>query len=63
MSALAGKVKSIEFYNALSQRIYYENIFNISDIKVNVSTFRKGIYFIKVNFESTKVVSSKLILN
>jgi hypothetical protein len=62
-SNISEKVKSIEFYNALGQRIYYENVFNISDIKINVSNFRKGIYFIKVNFESTKVVSSKLILN
>jgi photosystem II stability/assembly factor-like uncharacterized protein len=62
-SNISEKVKSIEFYNALGQRIYYENVFNISDIKINVSNFRKGLYFIKVNFESTKVVSSKLILN
>lgn len=62
-SNISEKVKSIEFYNALGQRIYYENVFNISDIKIDVSNFRKGIYFVKVNFESTKIVSSKLILN
>lgn len=62
-SNISDKVKSIEFYNALGQRIYYENVFNTSDIKINVSNFRKGLYFIKVNFESTKVVSSKLLLN
>ena len=62
-SNVSEKIKSIEFYNALGQRIYYENIFNASDIKVDVSNFRKGVYFIKVYFESTKVVSSKLILN
>ncbi|MCH3882506.1 T9SS type A sorting domain-containing protein [Tenacibaculum aquimarinum] len=62
-SNISEKVKSIEFYNALGQRIYYKNVFNTSDIKINVSDFRKGLYFIKVNFESTKVVSSKLILN
>lgn len=62
-SNISEKVKSIEFYNALGQRIYYENVFNSSDIMINVSNFRKGLYFIKVNFESTKVVSSKLILN
>ncbi|AUP79928.1 T9SS type A sorting domain-containing protein [Flavivirga eckloniae] len=62
-SNVSEKAKSVEFYNALGKRIYYENVFNISDIKINVSNFRKGLYFIKVNFESTKVVSSKLILN
>lgn len=61
-SNISEKVKSIEFYNALGQRIYYENVFNSSVIKINVSNFRKGIYLIKVNFDSTKLVSSKLIL-
>ncbi|MFH6768148.1 YCF48-related protein [Gaetbulibacter aquiaggeris] len=62
-SNVSEKVEFIEFYNALGQRIYYRNVFNISDIKINVSNFRKGLYFIKVNFENTKVISSKLILN
>lgn len=62
-SNISEKVKSIELYNTLGQRIYYRNVFNISDIKINVSNFRKGVYFIKVNFESNKVVSSKLLLN
>ncbi len=62
-SNVSEKFKFIEFYNALGQRVYYENTSNISDIKIDVSNFRKGIYFVKVNFESTKMVSSKLILN
>ncbi|MDO5979403.1 YCF48-related protein [Flavivirga spongiicola] len=62
-SNISEKIKSIEFYNALGQRIYYENVSNISHIKVNVSAFTKEIYFVKVNFESNKAVSSKLILN
>lgn len=56
------KVKSIEFYNALGQRVYYEDFFNSSDIKIDVSNLRRGMYFIKVSFESAKIVSSKLIL-
>lgn len=57
------KVTAIEFYNTLGQRIYYENVSNISDIKIDVSNLKKGIYFVKVNFENSKVVSSKLIVN
>ena len=62
-SNVSEKVESIEFYNVLGQLIYSENIFNVSHIKVNVSNFRKGVYFIKVNFENAKVITSKLILN
>lgn len=62
-SNILEKVEFIEFYNALGQRIYNMNVINSYDIKVNVSNFRKGVYFIKVNFENSKVVSSKLILN
>lgn len=57
------KVKSIEFYNSLSQLVYCENVSNISDIKINVSNLKKGIYFVKVNLENSKAISSKLILN
>ncbi|MFK5891545.1 MAG: YCF48-related protein [Flavobacteriaceae bacterium] len=57
------KVNSIEFYDVLGKLIYSENISNDSDIKIDVSNFRRGIYFVKVNFESTKTISSKLILN
>lgn len=62
-SNISEKVKSIELYNALGQRIYYRNVFKVSDIKINVSNFRKGLYFIKVNLENNNAVSSKLILN
>lgn len=57
------KIKSIEFYNALGQLTFYENFSTISDVKINISNFRKGLYLIKVTFESNKVVSTKLILN
>ena len=55
-------VKSIEFYNTLGQRIYTEAFLNIADVKVDVSNLTRGIYFVKVIFESSKTVSSKLIL-
>ncbi|MGK4568720.1 T9SS type A sorting domain-containing protein [Flavobacterium sp. 3HN19-14] len=56
------KINGIEFYNALGQRIYNKTSFNDTDVKVDVSNFSKGIYFIKVKLENTGVVSSKLIL-
>ncbi|MBV7439822.1 fibronectin type III domain-containing protein [Weeksellaceae bacterium TAE3-ERU29] len=62
-SNISEKIKSIEFYNVLGQLIYSKNIFNIYDTKINVSDFKKGVYFIKANFENTKPVSSELILN
>ncbi|PKB15273.1 YCF48-related protein [Flavobacterium sp. 5] len=62
-SNTAEKAKSIEFYNVLGQRVHYENVSNISDIKIDVSNFKKGIYVVKVNFENLKVASSKLIMN
>lgn len=57
------KIKSIEFYNTLGQLVYYNNVSNISDIKIDISNLKKGIYFVKINFENSKVASSKLILN
>lgn len=57
------KIKSVEFYNTLSQLVYYDNVSNISDIKIDISNLKKGIYFVKINFENSKVASSKLILN
>jgi hypothetical protein len=62
-SNVSEKIKSIEFYNALGQRIYNEHIYNISDIKIDISNLKKGLYFVKVNFENTKVISSKLRIN
>jgi len=61
-SNVSDKIRSIEFYNALGQRIYYVDTYDKTDIKIDLSSFRKGVYFVKVNFENTKVVSSKLIL-
>jgi len=57
------KVVSIEFYDVLGKIIFVEKIKNLSDIKIDVSNFEKGIYFLKVNFEDNKTFSSKLILN
>lgn len=56
------KIKFIELYNTLGQLIYYEVIDDKTDSKINLSNFRDGIYFVKVNFENNKIVSSKLIL-
>lgn len=61
-SNVSEKIKSIELYNALGQSIYYEVTDNKTDIKIDLSSFRKGIYFVKIRFENTKIVSSKLIL-
>ncbi|SEB86624.1 Por secretion system C-terminal sorting domain-containing protein [Tenacibaculum sp. MAR_2009_124] len=61
-SNVSEKIKSIELYNALGQSIYYEVTDNKIDIKIDLSSFRKGIYFVKIRFENTKIVSSKLIL-
>ena len=57
------KIKKIEFYNTLGQLVYCENVSNNSNVKIDVSNLKKGIYFVKVNLENYKVVSSKLILN
>ena len=38
-------------------------VVSVSDLKIDVSNRTKGIYFVKVNFEGNKVVSSKLLLN
>ena len=61
-SNVSEKIKSIELYNALGQSIYYEVTDNKTNIKIDLSSFRKGIYFVKIRFENTKIVSSKLIL-
>ncbi len=61
-SNVSEKIKSIELYNALGQSIYYKVTDNTTDIKIDLSSFGKGIYFVKIKFENTKIVSSKLIL-
>ncbi|MEN8857151.1 MAG: YCF48-related protein [Flavobacteriaceae bacterium] len=61
-SNVSEKIKIIEFYNVLGQRMYYVDSKNKPDMKIDLSRFKKGIYFVKVNFEGTRVVSSKLIL-
>ncbi|WP_159023112.1 T9SS type A sorting domain-containing protein [Formosa sp. L2A11] len=61
-SNISEKIKFIKLYNALGQRVYYEDAENKTDIKIDLSSFRKGIYFVKVSFESTRVITSKLIL-
>lgn len=61
-SNVSDKIKSIELFNALGQRIYYEDTYDKTDIKICLSSFRKGVYFVRVYFEGNKVVSSKLIL-
>lgn len=38
-------------------------VVSVSDLKIDVSNRTKGIYFVKVNFEGNKVVSSKLLFN
>lgn len=61
-SNVSEKIKSIKLYNALGQSVYYEYTDNKTGIKINLSSFRKGIYFVKIRFENTKMISSKLIL-
>jgi len=56
------KVSAIELYDVLGKLVYFENILNANDIKIDVANFRKGIYFLKVNFESAKTKLSKLIV-
>ncbi|WP_422105027.1 YCF48-related protein [Winogradskyella sp.] len=61
-SNIPEKIKFIELYNTLGQRVYHDDADNKTDIKIDLSSFRKGIYFVKISLESTKVISSKLIL-
>lgn len=61
-SNASDKIESIELYNALGQSVYYESVDNETDIKINLSSFSKGIYFVKIKSENTKIVSLKLVL-
>ncbi|MCB4809617.1 T9SS type A sorting domain-containing protein [Tamlana sp. 62-3] len=62
-SNISEKIKTIELYNMLGQRVYYEDIKNKTKIKIDLSNYNKGIYFMKINLENAIKVSSKLILN
>lgn len=62
-SIVSEKIKSIELFNALGQSIYSKSINNKTDIKINLLNFRRGLYFVQIEFENTKVLLSKLILN
>ena len=58
------QINSIVLYNVLGKLIYKENKPNNSEaIKIDISNFGKGIYFLKVNFTNNKTISKKLILN
>ena len=58
------QINSIVLYNILGKLIYKENKPNNSEaIKIDISNFGKGIYFLKVNFTNNKTISKKLILN
>jgi photosystem II stability/assembly factor-like uncharacterized protein len=58
------QINSIILYNVLGKLIYKENKLNTSEtIKIDVSNFGKGIYFLKVNFTNNKMISKKFILN
>ena len=58
------QINSIILYNVLGKLIYKENKLNTSEtIKIDVSNFGKGIYFLKVNFTNNKTISKKFILN
>lgn len=59
----SNKVKDIEFYNTLGNRVYYVNVSNLSAMKIDVSNLKKGIYLVKLNFENSETTSSKLIMN
>lgn len=59
---ISDKINSIELYNYIGQKVYKENTTNQSEIKINLSNFKKGVYFVKINFKHTQVLVSKLIL-
>lgn len=61
-SNVSETIKFIQLYNALGQIIYSVEDENKSEIKIDLSSFEKGIYFLKVSFESSKQITSKLIL-
>jgi photosystem II stability/assembly factor-like uncharacterized protein len=58
---ISDKINSIEIYNIIGQKVCIENITNQSEIRIDLSNFKKGIYFIEVNFESKQKELSKLI--
>ncbi len=57
-------VKSIELYNIEGKLVMLENKLNSADIiKIDLSNFEEGIYFIKVYFENRKTIALKLMRN
>lgn len=57
-SNVAETIKYIRLYNALGQLIYSLR----GEIEIDLSGFERGIYFLKVSFESSNEITSKLIL-
>jgi hypothetical protein len=56
------QISSIIINNALGQIIYVENNIDISkNLKIDMSNFGKGIYFLKVNFINKKSASKKIV--
>jgi hypothetical protein len=54
-------IKSVEIYNFLGQRIY-QNLTSSKFLKVNSSSFTKGVYLVKVSSENKKSTFSNLII-
>lgn len=56
-------VSSIELYNIMGEPVHIKNMQDVSDvIVIDTSILGKGLYLLKVNFEKSKPISSKLII-
>ncbi len=56
------KIKSIEVYDFLGKQIFKQNVGSTSPI-INLSSYSDGIYFFKIQSESGKIGTKKVIKN
>ena len=56
-----GTVQKVEVYNSIGQVIFSSNTENQSELKLDVSTYESGMYFIKLETK-TETITSKLMV-
>ena len=56
-------INSVEFYDASGKPInYYENPDNSNFMEIDLKTYAKGVYFIKLEIDKNKTITKKLII-
>ncbi len=57
------KIVSIDIYNLNGKLIFQDSFYNTSDLKINISDFSFGMYFMKLYIDNKKLITKSFIKN